>query len=540
VYANQAAVRIFDFESVEELFQAETFRYVVDLSHYRAIFQKVLSNGEALNEEFDILTTKGKKRHLLYSAALENDIVISTLVDITDRTIAQQEIQKLSSIVSQMADTVVITDIEGNIEYVNPAFEKLTGFTREEVYGKTPRILKSEMHTAEFYQELWNVILRGDVFQAEIVNRKKSGELYYETKTITPIRDAHGVITNFVATGKDNTESRRSERALLQSQQQMEATLNALPDLLFEVDAMYRILDYRAPDQQNLYVKPEEFIGKSIFEALPADAANTIKHTLEDTLHDGKHFGTAYSLTMPDGVRWFELSVSTKPNIGDAPPNFIVLAHDVTERQRSQDLQDVLYTIAEAAQNAQSLQELYPQIHAQIGRVMYAENFYIALLDDAAQVMEFVYFVDENGDEDERVYPIGRGLTSHVICTGKSMLFVEGNERYAGLDVIGAPAAAWLGAPLIARGKTIGAIAVQHYFNTEMYTEREQRMLEFVSSQVATVIDRKQAEGRQEAQQELLEYQYGLVEIMNSISTRFINLPIDQIDAEIDQALGGI
>jgi PAS domain-containing protein len=79
-------------------------------------------------KSFDILTTKGEKRHLLYTAALENDVVISTLVDITDRTIAQQEIQKLSSIVSQMADTVVITDIEGNIEYVNPAFEKLTGF----------------------------------------------------------------------------------------------------------------------------------------------------------------------------------------------------------------------------------------------------------------------------------------------------------------------------------------------------------------------------------------------------------------------------
>jgi PAS domain-containing protein len=118
------------------------------------------------------------------------------------------------------------------------------------------------MHPAEFYQELWAVILRGDVFQGEVVNRKKSGELYYETKTITPIRDAQGVITNFVATGKDNTESRHSEWELLQSKQRMEATLNALPDFLFEVDALHRIVDYRTPNQQDLYVKPEEFIGK--------------------------------------------------------------------------------------------------------------------------------------------------------------------------------------------------------------------------------------------------------------------------------------
>jgi PAS domain S-box-containing protein len=537
VYANQAAVRIFDFESAEEFFKAETLRQVVDLAQYQAIFQKVLSKGEALNEEFDILTTKGEKRHLLYTAALENDVVISTLVDITDRTIAQQEIQKLSSIVSQMADTVVITDIEGNIEYVNPAFEKLTGFTREEVYGKTPRILKSEMHPAEFYQELWAVILRGDVFQGEVVNRKKNGELYYETKTITPIRDAQGVITNFVATGKDNTESRHSEWELLQSKQRMEATLNALPDFLFEVDALHRIVDYRTPNQQDLYVKPEEFIGKSMFDVLPADAANTIKYALEDALHNGNHFGSVYSLSTAEGVRWYELSASTKPNLGDSAPNFIALAHDVTERQRSQVLQDVLYTIAEAAQNAQSLQELYPQIHDQIRRVMYAENFYIALIVETTQLLEFVYFVDETSTGGERAYPLGKGLTSHIIRTGKSMLFVDGHEQHADLEVIGTPAAVWLGAPLIARGKTIGAIAVQHYSNAEMYTEREQRMLEFVSSQVATVIDRKQAEGRQEAQQKLLEYHYRLVEIMNSISTSFINLPIERIDTEIDRAI---
>lgn len=537
VYANQSAVRIFDFESVEELFQAKTFQHVVDPSQYRAIFQTVLSTGNVLNKEFDILTTKGEKRHLLYTAALENDVVVSTLVDITDRTLAQQEIQKLSSIVSQMADTVVITDVEGTIEYVNPAFERLTGFTLEEVNGKTPRILKSGIHSAEFYQELWAVILRGDVFQGEVVNRKKSGELYYETKTITPIRDAQGVITNFVATGKDNTESRRSELELLQSKQQMEATLNALPDLLFEVDAMHRILDYRAPTQQNLYVKPEEFIGKNIFEVLPADAASTIKYALDDALAQGKHFGSVYFLPTPDGVRWFELSISTKPNMGDMAPNFIALAHDITEKQRSQILQDVFYTIAEAAQNAHSLQELYPQIHAQIGRVMYAENFYIALIDETAQNLEFVYFVDETSTGGERAYPIGKGLTSHIIRTGKSMLFVEGDEQHADLEVIGTRAAAWLGAPLVARGKTIGAIAVQHYSNAEMYTEREQRMLEFVSSQVATVIDRKQAEAHQAVQQELLEYHYRLVEIMNSISTRFINLPIDQIDAGIDQAI---
>lgn len=127
---------------------------------------------------------------------------------------SSEEIQMLSRIASQMADSVVVTDRDGNIEFVNPAFEQLTGYTRAEAIGQTPRILKSGVESPELYKQLWDTILRGEVFQAEIINRKKNGELYYESKTITPIRDAEGVNTHFVATGKDITERKLAQREL--------------------------------------------------------------------------------------------------------------------------------------------------------------------------------------------------------------------------------------------------------------------------------------------------------------------------------------
>ena len=111
-----------------------------------------------------------------------------------------------SSAVKQTADSVMVTDREGVIQYVNPGFEETTGFSTGEVIGRTPRILKSGKHGPEFYRDLWAKILSGEPFSDLIVNRKKSGELYTAQQSISPIRNAAGRITHFVSVLKDVTE----------------------------------------------------------------------------------------------------------------------------------------------------------------------------------------------------------------------------------------------------------------------------------------------------------------------------------------------
>src|SRR5246127_3433344 len=130
----------------------------------------------------------------------------------------EESLRKLSRAVEQSADTVVITDCHGVIEYVNPAFEALTGYSRDEARGKTPRILKSGEQGPEIYQEMWKAILGGDVFRGILVNRKKNGELYYIEESICPIRDVDGKITHFISNGRDLTERLRLEAQLLQAQ----------------------------------------------------------------------------------------------------------------------------------------------------------------------------------------------------------------------------------------------------------------------------------------------------------------------------------
>lgn len=117
----------------------------------------------------------------------------------------------VSRAIQQTADTVVITDRTGVIEHVNPAFEVTTGYTAAEAIGGTPRLLKSGVHDEGFYRDLWSGLLAGTPFMGEIVNRKKTGELYRAQQSITPLRDEAGEITHFVSVLKDVTELRQAQ-----------------------------------------------------------------------------------------------------------------------------------------------------------------------------------------------------------------------------------------------------------------------------------------------------------------------------------------
>src|SRR5208282_4799595 len=110
--------------------------------------------------------------------------------------------------VEQTPATVVITNFRGDIEYVNPKFVEITGYSVAEALGQNPRILKSDLHPPGFYKSLWRTLLQGDVWQGELCNKKKNGEFYWESASIAPIRDARGKTTHFVAIKEDITERR--------------------------------------------------------------------------------------------------------------------------------------------------------------------------------------------------------------------------------------------------------------------------------------------------------------------------------------------
>ena len=152
--------------------------------------------------------------HLQLSHEESPPVFLAVILDITERKRNEQEMRKLSSVLEQTADSVMVTDCNGNIEYVNKAFETTTGFSRNEAIGRKSNLVKSGRHEKIFYQRMWQTVLAGEVFQDVLINRKKDGTLYYEEKTITPIKDAKGFVTSFVSTGKDITERMQVQERL--------------------------------------------------------------------------------------------------------------------------------------------------------------------------------------------------------------------------------------------------------------------------------------------------------------------------------------
>ena len=159
-------------------------------------------------------------------------ILQATVRDITDRKRAEEQNRLQVAALENAANAVVMTDTEGMILWVNPAFTSLTGYPAEEAIGKHTRLLRSGRQNPEFYADLWQTIKRGQVWRGELINRKKDGSFYTEGMTIAPIRDSLGAITRYVAIKQDVTERKRAEEALSQAKDAAEAASRAKSEFL--------------------------------------------------------------------------------------------------------------------------------------------------------------------------------------------------------------------------------------------------------------------------------------------------------------------
>ncbi|HZD54835.1 MAG TPA: PAS domain S-box protein, partial [Candidatus Aquicultoraceae bacterium] len=143
-------------------------------------------------------------------------------VEIAERMKAEEAQARLGMAVEQAAEVILITDTEGTIQYANPAFERISGYSREEAVGRNPRILKSGRHGKDFYRDLWDTLTRGETWSGNLVNRRKDGKLFQEVAVISPVRDAAGTVVNYVAVKRDVTHEVQMEEQLRQMQK-MEA-----------------------------------------------------------------------------------------------------------------------------------------------------------------------------------------------------------------------------------------------------------------------------------------------------------------------------
>jgi PAS domain S-box-containing protein len=192
----------------------------VDSDSVRDMFETVLANpARTVTSEIRVRPENGDRRWVecrcrnqLQDPAIDG--VVVTLTDVTDRKRKERQRRRFRRAVEQAGHAIYITDTDGTIEYVNPAFEESTGYPRTEAVGENPNILNSGEHKPEFYAGLWNTILSGDVWKGEVINERRDGQRYVVEQTIAPIEDETGTIDRFVAINTDVTQRKAYERRL--------------------------------------------------------------------------------------------------------------------------------------------------------------------------------------------------------------------------------------------------------------------------------------------------------------------------------------
>lgn len=182
--------------------------------------REAIEQEKSFNLELEIVTAKGNLRnvHAIGKPDLAHRRVYGFFQDITERKQADAKRELLMAAINQASETIVITDADAVIQYVNPAFEHSTGYSREEAIGQNPRILQSGRQNAAFYQNMWTTLASGKNWEGRFVNKRKDGSFYTEQATISPVKNAEGKTTNYVGIKLDVTEDLIREEALRQSQ----------------------------------------------------------------------------------------------------------------------------------------------------------------------------------------------------------------------------------------------------------------------------------------------------------------------------------
>ena len=257
--------------------------------------------------------------------------------------------ESLAAAVRQAADAFVMTDAEGNILYVNPAFTAMTGYPSEEAVGRNPRILKSGRHSVAFYKEMWDTIRSGDVWHGEVTNRRKDGAIYEEEMQIAPVRDANGAAIGYVAVKRDITERRRAERALCESELYFRSMADSCPSMLWVSGPAGEAEFLNRAYREFSGLTSEEARGNRWRSLIHPDDAPGYLAKFDSAMREHKSFSAEGRVRRADG-EWRLVGSRGEPRFSPAGEylGHIGLRADITERRQAEEKQQFQHSLIRA------------------------------------------------------------------------------------------------------------------------------------------------------------------------------------------------
>ncbi|NEP06713.1 MAG: PAS domain S-box protein [Okeania sp. SIO4D6] len=269
------------------------------------------------NHDLQNLTSQGKE---IAERRLLEAILRKTLKELSDIKFAIDQ-----------AAIVAITDQRGIIQYVNDKVYEISQYSREELIGKSHRLLNSKYHPPKFFKDLWSTISSGRVWRGEIKNKAKDGSYYWVNTTIVPFLNDLGQPYQYLAIRFDITERKRVEEALQDSQKCNHSLLHVIPDLMLRLDSKGVFLDfYPSKDDENA-PKASEVLGKTIEEIFPQDLAIWARHYLKLTLSTDKVQAAEYSTIINYNFYHYEARY-----VKSGKDEVLAIIRDITERKQGE------------------------------------------------------------------------------------------------------------------------------------------------------------------------------------------------------------
>lgn len=268
---------------------------------------------------------------------LGKDLALIFTRDITESKRSIEKIERLSQAIEQSPVSIIITNLKGNIEYANPKAIESTGYSKSELLGQNPRLLKSGKTTSEEYSELWRTIKQGFNWHGVFHNKRKNGELYWESAQISPIKNKNGKITSFIGIKEDITEKINAEKALVESEHQWKMAMEGAGEGVWDWNILTRELKLSRSWKSNLGYTDEdiqnnidEWIKLVHLEDKEAALQNRNKHINGET----EFYANIHRLRSKSGsYKWFlDRGKVIKFNEKGEPERFVGLHTDITDR----------------------------------------------------------------------------------------------------------------------------------------------------------------------------------------------------------------
>jgi len=495
----------------EELPRLNLFQIIHpdSLAHCQALFDRLQRGENVTDIEAAFVTKNGETVWLEGSSTprrLNGQVVATQSIfrNITERRRTETQLRLQSAALGAAANAIVITDADGVVQWVNPAFTRLTGYRPEDIVGGKPSLLKSGQHDAAFYQKLWQTVLAGQVWQGEIVNRRKDGSLYTEEMTITPVYSTEGAfarrrtITHFIAIKQDVTERARAQQALRESEERFRALAEAtLEGVIIHDDGV--IVEVNEALALMFGYPREELLGRNLLDFIAPES----RATVGDHIRRGSLEPYEASGLRRNGVP-FPLEM-----IGRSLPYQGRLLHagilrDLSVRRqteaalarRTREL-ETLNRLSQALSVQQDLNAAMELVGEEVLRAFNASGGFVALYDPATEMISLPYLVDNGQRVTVPPIPLDRGPTAHIIRTRAPLVINHDlDERMAQLGAHHTPGLeaeskerSWLGVPILTDEAVVGVISVGSP-EEDRFSDDDVRLLGTIAGSVAASLQK--------------------------------------------------